>query len=256
MSSKPTSRESKVHLAHRLALVKLHDDIEALEVHELDASQLAKLNIKREHMSLREDSDLKPRYFAAISNIPQPTDEVIDEAVDVEGLFEDTISRSYHFERVWRHYGLEVRWECNDRVWRSKPVCKYHAFKSLYKCDKPQFGVSWIMDIPGAAAPHIKVIAHSGLLVDDSKLCRGELLIILRLMICQFRMVRLLHHKVAPVLVASFMGEHARMLESYFDGESLILRSSDLYHLSERKTTAEVFEAFAMWFAGNPAGET
>lgn len=46
------------------------------------------------------------------------------------------------------------------------------------------------------------------------------------------------------------------MLESYFDGESLILRSSDLYHLSERKTTAEVFEAFAMWFAGNPAGET
>lgn len=55
------------------------------------------------------------------------------------------------------------------------------------------------MDIPGAAAPHIKVIAHSGLLVDDSKLCRGELLIILRLMICQFRMVRLLHHKVAPV---------------------------------------------------------
>ncbi|CDM33203.1 unnamed protein product [Penicillium roqueforti FM164] len=209
MSSKPTSRESKVHFAHRLALVKLHDDIEALEVHEFDASQLAKLNIKREHMSLREDSDLKPRYFAAISNIPQPTDEVIDEAVDVEGLFEDTISRSYHFERVWRHYGLEVRWECNDRVWRSKP-----------------------------------------------KLCRGELLIILRLMICQFRMVRLLHHKVAPVLVASFMGEHARMLESYFDGESLILRSSDLYHLSERKTTAEVFEAFAMWFAGNPAGET
>ncbi|KAI2742388.1 hypothetical protein CBS147339_5067 [Penicillium roqueforti] len=226
MSSKPTSRESKVHFAHRLALVKLHDDIEALEVHEFDASQLAKLNIKREHMSLREDSDLKPRYFAAISNIPQPTDEVIDEAVDVEGLFEDTISRSYHFERVWRHYGLEVRWECNDRVWRSKPVCKYHAFKSF------------------------------GLLVDDSKLCRGELLIILRLMICQFRMVRLLHHKVAPVLVASFMGEHARMLESYFDGESLILRSSDLYHLSERKTTAEVFEAFAMWFAGNPAGET
>ena len=44
------------------------------------------------------------------------------------------------------------------------------------------------------------------------------------------------------------MGEHARLLESYFDGESLILRSSDLYDLSEKK--------MALWFLGKPAGET
>lgn len=59
------------------------------------------------------------------------------------------------------------------------------------------------------------------------------------------------------ILIVSFMGNNTRLLESYFDGESLVLRSSDLYELSEQTTTSMVFKGFADWFLGcNPAGNT
>lgn len=56
-----------------------------------------------------------------------------------------------------------------------------------------------IIDIPDKKSPHIKAVIYHGLEGEDSTLCRGELLIILRLMLSQLRKVRLLHHKVAPV---------------------------------------------------------
>lgn len=55
------------------------------------------------------------------------------------------------------------------------------------------------MDIPERESPHMKAVIYSGLEGEDSIVCRGELLIILRLMLGQLRKVRLLHHKVAPV---------------------------------------------------------
>ncbi|KAJ5189990.1 hypothetical protein N7491_007969 [Penicillium cf. griseofulvum] len=64
--SKPNT-ESREHLEQRKTLITLHNDIEALEVHVLDASQLDCLNIKRQHMSLDRDSDFKPRLNRMVS---------------------------------------------------------------------------------------------------------------------------------------------------------------------------------------------
>ncbi|KAJ9487880.1 hypothetical protein VN97_g5416 [Penicillium thymicola] len=75
-------------------------------------------------------------------------------------------------------------------------------------------------------------------------------------MLSQLRKVRLLHHEVAPILIVSFMGKNARLLGSYIDGQSLVLRSSDLYELSERTTTSMVFKGFAEWFLGEPVRNT
>ena len=78
-------------------------------------------------------------------------------------------------------------------------VCEHNPFKGLYKYDKPDFGVFHIWDVASPAFPHMKAVAWNGLETESSKVCRGELLIILRLMLGQLRKVRLLHHDVAPV---------------------------------------------------------
>ncbi|CAI7598295.1 unnamed protein product [Penicillium crustosum] len=61
---------------------------------------------------------------------------------------------------------------------------------------------------------------------------------------------------MSRILIVSFLGKSACLLESYFDCESLVLRSSDLYELSEQTTTSIVFKGFAGWFLGDPAGKT
>ncbi|KAF4772108.1 hypothetical protein HAV15_004959 [Penicillium sp. str.  len=107
-------------------------------------------------------------------------------------------------------------------------VGDYNPFKHLYKYNKPDFGVFKIMDIPGEQSPHMKAVTYHDLDGEDS-----------------------------IILIVSFMGNNTRLLESYFDGESLVLRSSDLYELSEQTTTSMVFKGFADWFLGcNPAGNT
>ncbi|KAL2697490.1 hypothetical protein AAEP93_011394 [Penicillium crustosum] len=103
----------------------------------------------------------------------------------------------------------------------------YNSFKHLYKYDKPDFSVFTIMDIPGEQSPHLKAVIYNGLEGEDS-----------------------------TILIVSFLGKSARLLESYFDCESLALRSSDLYELSEQTTTSMVFKGFAGWFLGDPAGKT
>lgn len=78
-------------------------------------------------------------------------------------------------------------------------ICDYNPFKHLYKYDKPDFGVFRTMDVPGEEFPHVKAVIYHGLEAEGKKLCRGELLIILRLMLGQLRKVRLLRRKVALV---------------------------------------------------------
>ncbi|KGO75994.1 hypothetical protein PITC_011510 [Penicillium italicum] len=260
MSPKPTPEETSDHLEQRITLIKLDTAIEVLDVHTLDACKLEELNIKRQPMSLNKDSHLKPQFFAPRLNLPPPSDNLIHETVaflNNKDAFTDPMSRAYHFENDWNSYALsDTGFAYENRLWRSMSVCDYNPFKGLYKYDKPDFGVFMIMDLPGKDFPHMKAVIYHGLEGDDSTLCRGELLIILRLMLGQLRKVRLLHHKVAPILIVSFMGKNARLLESYFEGQSLVVRSSELYELSDKTTTSMVFKGFAEWYIGDPAGVT
>ncbi|KAJ5966733.1 hypothetical protein N7501_002981 [Penicillium viridicatum] len=246
--------------SQRKTLIKPEAAIDALKVHTLDASQLDELNIKRQPMALNKDSDLKPHFFAPKPNLPQPSKKLIRKLVEDlhhKDAFTDAMSRAYDLEREWGRYAFsETDFRCENELWRSMSVGDYNPFKHLYKYDKPEFGVFKTMDIPGKESPHMKAVIYHGLEGEDSIVCRGELLIILRLMLSQLRKVRLLHHNVAPILIVSFVGMNARLLESYFDGESLVLHASDIYELSEQTTTLMVFKGFADWFLGEPAGNT
>jgi hypothetical protein len=121
MSSKPNT-ESREHLEQRKTLITLHNDIEALEVHILDPSQLDQLNIQREHMSLDRDSDSNPRFFAQNTNIPEPDDEVLDETVDIlhnKDFLTDPFSRAYALQTQWGAYAFSSHWIGSKTPWRS-----------------------------------------------------------------------------------------------------------------------------------------
>lgn len=63
----------------------------------------------------------------------------------------------------------------------------------------------------------MKAVTYHGLEGEDSIVCRGGLLIILRLMLSQLRKVRLLHHNVAPVSLGfpPFIVRFYRLLTGY-----------------------------------------
>lgn len=79
-------------------------------------------------------------------------------------------------------------------------VGDYTPYKSVYGYEKPEFGTFHLTDIRGGEFPHSKAVIYNGLEGKNQHLLRGELLILLRIMLGQMRKRRFLHHMVAPVL--------------------------------------------------------
>ncbi|KAH8427082.1 uncharacterized protein LDX57_004800 [Aspergillus melleus] len=53
----------------------------------------------------------------------------------------------------------------------------------------------------------------------------------------------------------SFMGpQHARVIEAYMDGRTLVVRPTKLYDL--RTKDAAAFKSFAQWYYGKPRAPT
>lgn len=77
----------------------------------------------------------------------------------------------------------------------------YTPFGSLYQYDAPAFGAFETVDVAGGQYPHFKAVIYNDLEADNETCFRGELLIILRLMLGQLRKIRLLHHNIAPVIL-------------------------------------------------------
>ncbi|KAE8153498.1 hypothetical protein BDV25DRAFT_149264 [Aspergillus avenaceus] len=109
-------------------------------------------------------------------------------------------------------------------------------------------------DIPGPDYPHIKAVMYSNQEGKEHEILRSELLIILRLMLGQLKKRRFIRHMIAPVLLLSFMGKRGRAIEAYFDGQCLVLRSSQLYNFREQ--TALAFKDLAELYLGDPVGRT
>ena len=86
---------------------------------------------------------------------------------------------------------------------------QYNAYKSLYFHGSPSlgpsptFGAFKIIDSPGKEYPHLKAVIYTDMEADDKTCFRSEVLISLRLMLAQLRKVRLMHHKIAPVIIDS-----------------------------------------------------
>ncbi|CAG7946151.1 unnamed protein product [Penicillium nalgiovense] len=98
MSSKNQAKETRLHMEQRGFLMKLEATIKALDKHKLDAAQLKGLNINLCRMTLDQNSELKPHFFAPRHDIPQPSDEILNEACSVgdpEQCFTEPYSRAY-----------------------------------------------------------------------------------------------------------------------------------------------------------------
>ncbi|RAL15385.1 uncharacterized protein BO97DRAFT_338166, partial [Aspergillus homomorphus CBS 101889] len=91
---------------------------------------------------------------------------------------------------------------------------------------------------------HIQAFMYHGIDGTDTTVLRGEVLIALRLINAQMRRSSFFKH--LTVLLFSFMGpQHARLLEAYFDGTSLVVRRTRLFDL--RKKDQTVIKTIAQW---------
>ncbi|KAJ6189229.1 hypothetical protein N7519_004137 [Penicillium mononematosum] len=256
MSPKNQAQETSRHLKQRMFLVDLESSIQNIDVHKLDVTRLKKLNVNLCRVTLDQNSELKPHFFAPRHDIPQPSDEILDEACSPENpAFTDPYNRAYVTHIYWQSYAFHDVDFLDSAPWVlvTIPPCG-----SLYQYDSPAFGTFSTTDIAGGQFPHFKAVIYNDLEADNETCFRGELLIILRLMLGQLKKIRLLHHHKAPVLLISLAGKRARVLEAYFDegSQSLIVRSSGLYGLSDRMSTSKTFKTLAEYYLGDLAGNT
>ncbi|CAI7631583.1 unnamed protein product [Penicillium glandicola] len=253
-------QETSQHKEQRKFLINLEIAIEALDYHKLDATQLKKLNVNHFHMTLDQNSEVKPRFFAPMPNLPQPSDDILKEAclvLDPKQCFTDPYARAHAIHDDWNSYAFH-QIHVDKGPWRSKQPIDYAPYKDIYQYIDPYFGAFRMMDCAGSEFPHFKAVIYNDLEADNETYFRGELLISLRLMLGQLRKVRLVHHNIAPVLLISLMGTRARLLESYFDeqSKSLVMRSSHLYEFSDQASISKAFKTFAEYFLGDPVGDT
>ncbi|EGE77889.2 hypothetical protein BDDG_00826 [Blastomyces dermatitidis ATCC 18188] len=109
----------------------------------------------------------------------------------------------------------------------------------------------------GSTHPHVKGVMYNNsnsLMATESTILRGELLPVLKIMHGQFRQARFASHMISPVLLISLMGFKARVLEVYFEDETLVVRPTKLYDFTHGNDAA--FKTFTQWYHGKPIGDT
>ncbi|KGO63595.1 hypothetical protein PITC_049770 [Penicillium italicum] len=123
MSSKTQVQETSQHLLQRQILAKLENEIESLDVHKLDATQLKKFNVKLYRMILDQNSELKPHFFALRPNLPKPSKDLVNGAYligDPEHCFTYPYARAYAVHTKWNSYAFHEIDRGTDNPWRSK----------------------------------------------------------------------------------------------------------------------------------------
>lgn len=128
-------------------------------------------------------------------------------------------------------------------------------YKDLYCWDFPEFGFNVVHQVKHGPYSHLTATTFNNLNGHDDTILRGELLPVLRLMIGHLRRARFIDHMVAPILTLSFLGpQHARVIETYMEGHTVVVRKTKLYDL--RTKDAAAFKTFAQWFLGKPRAPT
>ncbi|RAL00862.1 uncharacterized protein BO80DRAFT_407256 [Aspergillus ibericus CBS 121593] len=128
-------------------------------------------------------------------------------------------------------------------------------FENLDEYSYPEFGVTKAIEVKDRSYPHVKAMIYNNLDGTDGQLLRGEIIMVLRIIHAQARRARLLEHTIIPVLLFSFMGpQHARIIEAYFDGSSLVMRPTQLFDL--RNKDQALIKSFGQWWLGGLTGQT
>ncbi|RFU27743.1 hypothetical protein B7463_g8604, partial [Scytalidium lignicola] len=164
----------------------------------------------------------------------------------------DLAKRKAIKEAMPRALALET---IKDESWKFINIGDFHATKPLAEFNTTsEWRVEGLGEDFKQRYLHIQcVVAHN--IDGDDKLLRGELLTLTRIMKGRLKTGKFRHHVVAPVLLFSYMGpQHARILESYYNGHELIVKYSELFDLTIRND--ETMQLFARWFESRPIGNT
>ncbi|KAK1147560.1 hypothetical protein N8T08_000902 [Aspergillus melleus] len=132
-----------------------------------------------------------------------------------------------------------------------------HVYKErdLYRFEYPEFGINDIEQVTEGPYTHLKTTIYNNLNANDDHVLQGELLPILHLMLAHLRRARFIDHTVVPIMAFSFIGpQHARIIEAYVEGHTVVVRPTKLYDL--RNKDAAVFKTFARWYFGKPRAPT
>ncbi|GKZ81449.1 hypothetical protein AnigIFM56816_005970 [Aspergillus niger] len=260
------SPETLHHREVRHALREVNKDIENLQAHRLDYSQLTKYKICLSYMDLDESSNNKPIFFkpCSASLLLNPDDNYDRErsAYPDYASWGPDFGRPINCARFVISYitqytinnALQSRDLIPDNIWTPVSTSD-EPFRGLWQDEYPEFGTVRAEQVQDHSKPHMKGMLYNNLDGKDGELLRGEILAALGLAYTQMRRRRLYSHMTAPVLLFSFMGpQHARVIEAYFNGTMFVMRTTQLYDLREKDEA--VIKTFGQWYLGEPTGDT
>ncbi|OGM46183.1 hypothetical protein ABOM_004860 [Aspergillus bombycis] len=258
--------EHPVRLERRKILLQLERTIEQLQVQQIDLSELRQFSIAVQPMTLTGNSDSRPSFFTRSRLLDEPDDELLEKEYptyphEADPSYEELEPFLIPYYRAMGFCDYLTSWMLDETCgrmpgpWSSKCVGDYTTYKSLFQYHEPAFGALYMTDLSGPDHPHTKAIVYNNVNTTDQAILRGELLLILRLMIGQLRKRRFIRHMVAPVLLFSIVGpQHARIIEATFDGSNLNLRSTKIFDL--RYKNVQGLKDFAEYYLGPPIGDT
>ncbi|OJJ78165.1 hypothetical protein ASPBRDRAFT_37371 [Aspergillus brasiliensis CBS 101740] len=261
-----SSPETLHHREVRHALRQVRNDIEGLEAHQLDYSLLTQYNICISPMELDERSKDRPIFFKPCdaSLLLNPDDKYDEERsgysdydswdpelrlrIDCARAVLDYVSH-YVFASSICSKDFILR-----KVWSGVSTSD-EPFQGLWRDAYPEFGTMRADQVKDRSSPHMKAMLYNNSDGKDGELLQGEIMVALRLAHTQMRRRRFFGHMTTPILLFSFMGpQHARVIEAYFNGTSLVMRTTRLFDL--RKKDEALIKKFGQWYLGEPTGDT
>ncbi|PYH34572.1 uncharacterized protein BO87DRAFT_458926 [Aspergillus neoniger CBS 115656] len=245
------------------------DYVQELEVHEFDAhrGKLHKISILP--LELEEKSDARPIFFTpcSASIMADPVESMTGEGrefIEFDSFPEhhrDPLYCSrFLLDRFSGYISICSDFSDRDEAYELKNLqsdlsIDEPPLTNLHQFSYPEWLTVWATKLAKGPQPHIKAFVCNNMNGTNAKVLRGEVMVTLRLMIAHMKSVRFVEQLTAPVLLFSFMGpQHARLIEAYFDGNSLIMRPTRLFDL--RKMDADVIRTMGQWFFGMATGET
>ncbi|KAB8219313.1 hypothetical protein BDV33DRAFT_231725 [Aspergillus novoparasiticus] len=223
------------------ALRALTNQVAGLKEHEFDVDQGRMHNINILPMDLEKESNFSPTFFTTCpaSLLLNPDDSYdrtappgFNEFDPNDTVFSQPIDCGRRMLDYFVHYTCNCASYSGDEVleglWSpisigDKPFYSaglgHHTF--------PEFVTIYVDQVKEGPYPHLKAMMRT----------------------------RFLDHMIAPVLLFSFMGpQHVRLVETYFDGRSVVARPSRLFDL--RKKNEAAMKELGQWYFGKPVGNT
>ncbi|OJJ68587.1 hypothetical protein ASPBRDRAFT_57942 [Aspergillus brasiliensis CBS 101740] len=106
---------------------------------------------------------------------------------------------------------------------------------------------------PETTTPHCTVRIMQFTDPEEDLLMRSEVICALKYMMCRLKFVRYEDQTIFPMLITSIFPSKVRILQVYFDGESLRFAKSQLYDLTENDY--EKYALLARWMFPVPDGD-